>query len=623
MKQFSISFRLGKPSAPHGANLAHNNREFSAANIDPARSDRNIFFTAESISDAYDALFSEALEAFNAKQDRPARRIEDYYAHIAGGKREEPFYEVIVQFGDSKNAPCGSPRGELAREMLIEYMESFQKRNPNLHIFNAVLHMDEASPHLHIDFIPFYTKGRQRGLSKGVSMKSALMEMGFAARSKYASPVIGWEESERMAMEQILQRRGLLREDKQAHYAHMTVEDYKRSQDAKQMTKLLRQSHRIMPDTVAENLRRQLAEQSARTETLEREKRSPYRAFFYSDAEKQAFVQAQLDQRGIPYRETDTGFEAQQCFRDEIRKIEKQYKVPALNIREQMREDIDHFALFAGNFEELLERMRKANYEIKRGKYLAARPQYGTNFIRFRSLGERYTEEALKRRIVYLSQYERFFQNELPKVRERRAPNQVVLETMAFYMRTVREGKIRLRRMDKTRPFIWKNDPEMNALLHLNKMINDGATLASIRKEFADKEQAVLHLREKLEKSRSDLKSFIVLQEKCEIVFGLRYSEKYTHEQAAETLKGYPSINAGNWKRVYDLVADEKKTAEDLQSRLAQAEAELKEAAEIAGIAERVFGTTFVQDAIHRRNCEQVGDCLPNGSFTPDGFYRR
>lgn len=623
MEQFSISFRLGKPSAPHGANLAHNNREFSAANIDPARSDQNIFFTTESISDAYDALFSEALVAFNAKQDRPARRIEDYYAHIAGGKREEPFYEVIVQFGDSKNAPCGSPRGELAREMLIEYMENFKKRNPNLHIFNAVLHMDEASPHLHIDFIPFYTKGRQRGLSKGVSMKSALMEMGFAAQSKYASPVIGWEESERMAMEQILQRRGLLREDKQAHYAHMTVEDYKRVQDAKRMAKLLRQSHRIMPDTVAENLRRQLAEQSARTETLEREKRSPYRAFFYSDVEKQAFVQEQLDHRKIPYRETDTGFEAQQCYLDEIRKIEKQYKAPTVNIREQMREDIDHFVLFSDSLDDMLERMRAANYEIKRGKYLAARPQYGTNFIRFRSLGEKYTEEFLKRRIAARFQFEEYFRTELPKVRASHAPNQVVIETMVHYMRSVREGKIRLRRIDKTKPIMWKNDPEMDALLRLNKLINDGMTLASIRKEFADREQAVVHLREEHEKSRSDLKTYIVLKEKCEIVFGLRYSEKYTHEQAAATLKGYPSINAENWKRVYNLVADQKKVVEDLQSKIAQAETELKEAAELAGTAERVFGTTFVQDAIRRCNCEDVGEYLPNGSFTPDGFYRR
>ncbi|HAG13510.1 MAG TPA: hypothetical protein DCG49_06565, partial [Ruminococcus sp.] len=370
-------------------------------------------------------------------------------------------------------------------------------------------------------------------------------------------------------------------------------------------------SHRILPDTVAENLRRQLAEQSARTETLEREKQSPYRAFFYSEAEKQAFVQAQLDQRKIPYRETDTGFEAQQCYLDEIRKIEKQYKAPTLNIREQMREDIDRFTLCAACFEELLERMQKANYEIKRGKYLAARPQYGTNFIRFRSLGEKYTEESLKRRFAGYLQY------------EQRAPNRVVIETIVYYMRTVREGRIRLRRIDKTKPIMWKNDPEMDALLRLNKMINEGASLTSIRKDFADKEQAVLKLREQLEEVQSELKTYIVLKEKCEIVFGLRYSEKYTHEQAAATLKGYPSINAGNWKRVYNLVADQKKAVEDLQSKHAQAEAKLKAAAELAGTAERVFGTTFVQDAIRRCNCEEVGTYLPNGSFTPEGFYRR
>jgi hypothetical protein len=170
---------------------------------------------------------------------------------------------------------------------------------------------------------------------------------------------------------------------------------------------------------------------------------------------------------------------------------------------------------------------------------------------------------------------------------------------------------------------MWKNDPEMDALLRLNILINEGATLVSIRKDFADKEQAVLKLREQLEEAKCDLKTYIVLKEKCEIAFGLRYSEKYTHEQAAATLKGYPSINAENWKRVYDLVADQKKAVEDLQSKLAQAEAQLKEAAELAGVAERVFGTTFVQDAIRRCNCEEVGEYLPNGSFTPDGFYRR
>ena len=49
-------------------------------------------------------------------------------------------------------------------------MKGFQARNPNRHVFNAVMHLDEVSPHLHIDFVPFYTKDRQRGLRKGVSL---------------------------------------------------------------------------------------------------------------------------------------------------------------------------------------------------------------------------------------------------------------------------------------------------------------------------------------------------------------------------------------------------------------------------------------------------------------------
>ena len=623
MEQFSISFRLGKPSAPHGANLAHNNREFSASNIVQARSDQNIFFRTESIEAAYEDLFDEALAAYNAKQNRPSRRIDDYYSHILNGKREESFYEVIVQFGDSKNSPCGSPRGEIAKEMLIEYMEQFQQRNPNLHIFNAVLHMDEASPHLHIDFIPFYSKERKCGLSKGVSMKAALIEMGFAARGKYQSPVIGWEESERIAMEKILQRRGFLREDKQAHYDHMTVDEYKRTQDRQRMRERLRQTYDLSDIAVTQNIKFRIAELSARAKVLEHEKQSPYRAFFYSDAEKQAFVQAQLTLRSIPFRETDTGFEAQQCYIDEIRKIEKQYKAPTLNIREQMREDIDRFALLSNNFDELLERMRKANYEIKYGKYLALRPQYGTNFIRLRSLGEKYTEEALKRRMAYLSQCEQYFRTELPKMRERRVPNLIVMETIAHYMQTVRDGKIRMQRMDKTKPFIWKNDPEMNALLRLNKRINDGATLGSIRKDFAEKEDVVTNLREQLADVEKETKTILELQEKLELVFGGKPSAHFTREQAEKTVKLYPDITLRNWKRIYELTESQQKKLMELSSKFEQAEAAFQEAAELAGVAERVFGTTFVQDAIDRCNTQRAAGLFPNGYFPPNSFYHR
>ena len=78
--------------------------------------------------------------------------------------------------------------------MLDEYMKSFQQRNPNLYVFNAVLHDDEASPHLHIDFIPFYTHGRKIGLSKGVSMRAALREMGYVPKNSSVNQLVMWEE---------------------------------------------------------------------------------------------------------------------------------------------------------------------------------------------------------------------------------------------------------------------------------------------------------------------------------------------------------------------------------------------------------------------------------------------
>jgi hypothetical protein len=97
----------------------------------------------EDVREAYQKLFGEALAEYNAKQKRGDRKIHDYFYHIANGKREEAFYEIVVQFGDSKTAPVGSENCELAKKLLDEYVRAFQKRNPNLYIFNAVLHLDE------------------------------------------------------------------------------------------------------------------------------------------------------------------------------------------------------------------------------------------------------------------------------------------------------------------------------------------------------------------------------------------------------------------------------------------------------------------------------------------------
>lgn len=170
--QRTISAMVGKGS------VNHNSRKFKAENVNADRSHLNIDYCNESIKKVYHELFDEALEKYNGKQTRADRKIADYYEKIRSSKQEKPFYELILQIGDKENMSAESENGQLAEQVLDEYYYSFQERNPQLRVFSAHLHLDETTPHLHIDFVPF-TTGSKRGLNTRVSLKQALAAQGF------------------------------------------------------------------------------------------------------------------------------------------------------------------------------------------------------------------------------------------------------------------------------------------------------------------------------------------------------------------------------------------------------------------------------------------------------------
>jgi hypothetical protein len=114
----------------------HNTRAFSAKNVDKERSRDNVEFCHSDIKEVYHNLFDEALERYNAKQKRSDRKIDDYYEKIRRGKQEKLFYEVIFQIGNKDDMNVQSNEGQLAKEILCEFMEQFQKRNPNLYVFS-------------------------------------------------------------------------------------------------------------------------------------------------------------------------------------------------------------------------------------------------------------------------------------------------------------------------------------------------------------------------------------------------------------------------------------------------------------------------------------------------------
>ena len=182
MKEKRISFGQGKGS------LTHNNREFMADNVDPLRTPQNITFVRQPIGEAYDQLFAESTARYNAKQKRNDRKVHgSYYEHLFGVKpcntvrtaadKRKSFYEDVVQIGKMEDSGYGTEDFQLVADCLKEYMEGFQNRNPNFYVFNAVLHMDEATPHLHIDYIPVGHYKRGQDVQNGIAQ--ALKEMGY------------------------------------------------------------------------------------------------------------------------------------------------------------------------------------------------------------------------------------------------------------------------------------------------------------------------------------------------------------------------------------------------------------------------------------------------------------
>ena len=227
----TISVMVGRGS------VNHNSRKFHAKNTDPERSHLNVTYCRENIKAVYHELFDEALERYNAKQTRADRRIENYYEKIRSGKQEKPFHEIILQVGNKDDMSADSDEGRLAAAVLDEYMKAFQERNPNLRVFSAHLHMDEATPHLHIDFVPF-TTGSKRGLDTRVSLKQALAAQGFKGGARGDTEWSQWVRSEKEQLSAVMERHGIEWEDKGTHDQHLSVLDYKKEQRVKEIAAL-------------------------------------------------------------------------------------------------------------------------------------------------------------------------------------------------------------------------------------------------------------------------------------------------------------------------------------------------------------------------------------------------
>ena len=217
--------------------LNHNSREFYAPNVDPSRSHLNVEFCKEDIRTVYHELFDAAQQRYNARQTRSDRRIADYYTKISSSKQEKPFHEIVLQIGNKDDTGISSETADLARQCLEAYVRGFQARNRTLRMFSAHLHMDEATPHVHIDFVPYIT-GSKRGMDTRVSLKQALAQMGFVGGTRSATEWNLWVQREKQVLADIMQEHGIEWEQLGTHEEHLSVLEYKKQERSKEVKEL-------------------------------------------------------------------------------------------------------------------------------------------------------------------------------------------------------------------------------------------------------------------------------------------------------------------------------------------------------------------------------------------------
>ena len=209
------------------------------------------------------------MERYNVGK-RKDRQITNYYEKIRQGKQEKLFHEVIFQIGNREDMAVGTAEGNLAVKVLDEYVKDFQKRNPTLRVFGCYLHQDEATPHLHIDFVPYVTNWKGKGMDTRISLKQALKSLGFQGGNKHDTELNQWINHEKEVLAEIAKQHGIEWEQKGTHEEHLDVYNFKKKERKKEVQELEQEKENLTAEN--EGLISQIADARADIKLLEEEK---------------------------------------------------------------------------------------------------------------------------------------------------------------------------------------------------------------------------------------------------------------------------------------------------------------------------------------------------------------
>lgn len=460
----SISFRVD-----NGV-IEHNNRSIIAKNVDASRISDNITYTQVEIKEFYHQIFGEALAEYNAAQKRADKRIPDYYEHIKKSGKEKLFYEIVVEFGDVHSCGKSSDNWETAKQMLDEYMREFEKRNPNLKVFNAVMHLDEATPHLHIDFVPVAHK-TVRGLPLKNSMSGALREQGFSSSNRFQNEWVSWEQQEQEEMSRILSAHGFERDVKNDKHTYLPVDDYKKMASQRQeIKKYNAQINELKKKNPAELsaeemglvnnqndfLRSEIIKRDEKITSLSRKVNAAFVPIEVYSEDKLQFVAEELKKRGIPFAEDITTLHVPDYAKQAAEAIIAKYQpIQKLGIRDRVRLDIDRLVYLSSDLDNLIYNLLGRGYDVKRSKYIAVKPPFGERFIRLKSLGNPYQTCIIEQRILDRNN----FTNAVREKHKNANPTERIFHATVYNMAiAIKQFRLEPKKVDARKIYAFEND---------------------------------------------------------------------------------------------------------------------------------------------------------------------
>jgi hypothetical protein len=436
-------------------------------------------------------------------------------------------------------------------------------------------------------------------------MRGALIQQGFNVKNSKENQLVNWENSEREVMNKILEQHNLQSAEKQKSRPHLTVEEYKRTQDAFKLLGYLSEIPNEQEITAVNvrNLKSKIGVLESQNTQL---KNSEWTHFYYSSEEKRNFVIAELAKQNINVRETENGFECMDCFKETIRIAEKKYKPQQTSHREKLKADVDKIIMFSKSYEDFLNLLNKYGYEVKQGKYLAVKPKFGQQFIRLKSISEDYTEMAIKNRINEKNKFEKTVDEKINAKENQYTV--LIFRTVKQYTVAFSQNALPMKKQNHKKYYTWSNDENLNKLLNLNKAINSGNfSLEHMReqeKEFIKNVSDTQNRLTEIEKDLNYYKKVLLVAQKVFV-----QNQRYTSDELKFLQDN--KITKENIPTVQNLIEKNQSEFASLKENLEQNKSHLEKLTAKIKFCDEVFAKTYVQKLMQIETDRQTAEYRP------------